>query len=101
MRHCGSWESVYTPFGQVFALTGKDLSKVTHVIGIGGVIANSPHPAHILEGVKSEGEGTPHAKPKRPGYLVDKRYIFASMGLLSQENKELALKLLKREIVSL
>ncbi|HHU97225.1 MAG: methylaspartate mutase accessory protein GlmL [Bacteroidota bacterium] len=101
VRHCGSWESVYTPFGQVFALTGKDLSKVTHVIGIGGVIANSPHPAHILEGVKSEGEGTPHAKPKRPGYLVDKRYIFASMGLLSQENKELALKLLKREIVSL
>ncbi len=101
VRHCGSWESVYTPFGQVFALTGKDLSEVTHVIGIGGVIANSPHPAHILEGVKSEGEGTPHAKPKRPGYLVDKRYIFASMGLLSQENKELALKLLKREIVSL
>lgn len=100
-RHCGSWESVYTPFGQVFALTGKDLSEVAHVIGIGGVIANSPHPAHILEGVKSEGEKSPHAKPKQPGYLVDKRYIFASMGLLSQKDKELALKLLKREIVSL
>lgn len=100
-RHCGSWESVYTPFGQVFALTGKDLSEVTHVIGIGGVIANSPHPAHILEGAKSEGEGSSHAKPKQPGYLVDKRYIFASMGLLSQEDKELSLKLLKREIVSL
>ncbi len=100
-RHCGSWESVYTPFGQVFALTGKYLSEVTHVIGIGGVIANSPHPADILKGAKSEGEGSPHAKPKQPGYLVDKRYIFASMGLLSQENKELALKLLKREIVSL
>ncbi len=100
-RHCGSWKSVYTPFGQVFALTGKDLSEVAHVIGIGGVIANSPHPLYILEGAKSEGEGNPHAKPKQPGYLVDKRYIFASMGLLSKEDKELALNLLKREIVSL
>ncbi|MGI6574036.1 MAG: methylaspartate mutase accessory protein GlmL [Fermentimonas sp.] len=100
-RHCGSWESVYTPFGQVFALTGKDLSEVTHVIGIGGVVANSPHPAYILKGAKSEGEGSSYAKPKKPGYLVDRRYIFASMGLLSQEDGELALKLLKREIISL
>lgn len=100
-RHCGSWESMYTPFGQVFALTGKDLSEVKNVIGIGGAIVNSPHPSFILEGVKSEGQGSVYAKPKRPRYLVDSRYIFASMGLLSQEDKELALKMLKREITSL
>ena len=98
-RHCGSWESVYTPFGQVFVLTGKDLSEVSNVIGIGGVVVNSSNPAFILEGVMSEGEGSTWAKPKTPRYLVDKRYIFASMGLLSQVNKELALTLLKKEII--
>ena len=98
-RHSGSWESVYTPFGQVFVLTGKDLSEVSNVIGIGGVVVNSSNPAFILEGVKSEGEGSIWAKPKTPRYLVDKRYIFASMGLLSQVNKELALTLLKKEII--
>lgn len=100
-RHCGSWESMYTPLGQVFALTGKDLSEVENVIGIGGAIVNSPHPSFILEGVKSEGQGSMYAKPKKPRYLVDRRYIFASMGLLSQEDKELALTLLKKEIISI
>ncbi|MEA4978769.1 MAG: glutamate mutase L [Petrimonas sp.] len=38
------------------------------------------------------------AKPKDPDYLIDKRYIFASMGLLSSAYPDLALTLLKQEI---
>ena len=98
-RHCGTWETVYTPLGQVFALTGKDLSDVPLVIGIGGVIVNSNRPEHILEGVKVENNAHEFAKPKNPRFKVDKRYIFGAMGLLAEVNEELALKLLKKEIL--
>ncbi len=97
-RHCGQWESVYTPFGQTFTLTGKDLSDISNVIGLGGVITNSSHGPFILDGVKAESGPRKYAKPKNPRYLVDRRYIFASMGLLAQVDEELALTLLKKEI---
>lgn len=98
-RHCGTWETVYTPLGQVFALTGKDLSDVPLVIGIGGVIVNSNRPEHILEGVKVENNAHEFAKPKSPRFRVDKRYIFGAMGLLAEVDEELALKLLKKEFL--
>lgn len=98
-RHCGTWETVYTPFGQVFALTGKDLSEVSSVIGIGGVVVNSTNPAGILKGVTAENNEHQYAKPKSPRYMVDKRYIFAAMGLLAKTDKELALKLLKKGLL--
>ena len=40
-RHSGVYQSVYTPFGQMFTLEGKDLTAVPYVIGIGGAIINS------------------------------------------------------------
>ena len=51
-RHVGVYQPVYTPFGQVFSLTGKDLSAVPFVIGIGGAIINAENPKYILEGAK-------------------------------------------------
>lgn len=97
-RHCGAWETVYTPMGQAFALTGKDLSEVPTVIGIGGVIAHSRHPEAILRGAQAEINSPEFAKPKNPSYRVDRRYIFAAMGLLSEVDPELALTLLKNEL---
>ena len=41
---------------------------------------------------------TMFAKPKHPRYMLDKKYIFASMGLLSAVEPKLALKILKEEI---
>ncbi|MDY6121587.1 MAG: methylaspartate mutase accessory protein GlmL [Porphyromonas sp.] len=98
-RHSGEIESVYTPMGQVFTLTGKDLSNVPYVIGIGGVLINSPRPAYILSGAKFDANRMKHTKPKNPSYLLDRRYIFASMGLLSSLDPELALEIMKKEIV--
>ncbi|HHV86809.1 MAG TPA: DNA mismatch repair protein MutL [Petrimonas sp.] len=97
-RHAGTYQPVYTPFGQVFTLTGKDLSAVPFVIGIGGVIINARQPRYILEGAKLQPDDFMFAKPKDPDYLIDKRYIFASMGLLSSAYPDLALTLLKQEI---
>lgn len=99
-RHCGSYQSVYTPFGQMFTLTGKDLSAVPFVIGIGGAIINSHRPHYILEGVKPLVNDFEYAKPENPHFLIDKKYIFASMGLISSVDADLAITLLKQEIIN-
>ncbi|MGI6046597.1 MAG: methylaspartate mutase accessory protein GlmL [Petrimonas sp.] len=97
-RHAGVYQPAYTPFGQVFSLTGKDLSAVPFVIGIGGAIINAENPQYILEGAKLQSGDFMYAKPKNPDYLIDKKYIFASMGLLSSAYPDLALELMKNEI---
>lgn len=100
-RHTGTYHQVYTPFGPMFTLTGKDLSPVPFVIGIGGAIINAHQPQYILEGVKSNGDEYIYAKPKNPSFLIDKKYIFAAMGLLSSVDPELALILMKQEMIRL
>lgn len=98
-RHCGYFEEAYTPMGQIFTLTGKDLTQVPFVVGIGGSIINSSNPENILRGAEcTNATNTMYAKPKHPGYMLDKKYIFASMGLLSTMEPKLALKILKEEI---
>lgn len=97
-RHSGVVESVYTPLGQMFALTGKDLSEVPAVIGIGGAIINSQNPTSILEGARYNTQRYMYAKPRNPRYMVDAKYIFASMGLLSNANQSLALRIIKKEL---
>lgn len=98
-RHCGEYQLVYMPMGEVYTLTGKDLTQVPYVVGIGGAIINGNHPEKMLEGAKlSKGDNPMIAKPKKPEYLLDKKYIFASMGLFSRVNPDMALSILKKEI---
>ncbi len=101
-RHCGEYQSVFTPHGQLFTLVGKDLSRVPYVVGIGGAIINNAHPSAILEGAKNIGVGEVlSTKPNSPKYLLDKKYIFASMGLLSAIDPDMALKIMKKEITKI
>lgn len=97
-RHCGYMESTYSPMGEIFTLVGKDLTEVPSVVGIGGAIINSRYPASILEGAKYNIKKFNYMKPKSPKYLIDQKYIFASMGLISAVDPELALDILKKEI---
>ncbi len=97
-RHCGFLESAYTPMGELFSITGKDLSAIPYVIGIGGAIINNARPAGILEGAVFNPRKFQSMKPREPRYMLDSRYIFASMGLLSAVDPELALALMKKEI---
>lgn len=97
-RHCGYMESTYSPMGEIFTLEGKDLTEVPSVVGIGGAIINSRYPASILEGAKYSIKKFNYMKPKSPRYLIDQKYIFASMGLISTVDPELALDILKKEI---
>lgn len=97
-RHSGVYQEAYTPWGQIFTLTGKDLSDISSVIGIGGVIINSENAKYMLEGAASNTSNVMFAKPKSPNYMLDKKYIFASMGMLSAIDPDLALEIMKKEI---
>lgn len=97
-RHCGIMTTEYTPMGQIYVLTGKDLNDIPYVIGIGGAIINSANPELILQGVEADNKNPMCRKPKKPNYLIDKEYIFASMGLLSGIAPKIALEIMKKEI---
>lgn len=100
-RHCGRIADVYTPLGLMHTQEGKDLMDVPTVIGIGGVIRNSNHPDKILQGSLYDLNNTQCTKPTKPSFYLDKKYIFASMGLLSTINPELAFELLNRETIKI
>ncbi len=98
-RHTGRVETAFTPFGQMYIVTGKDLTEVELVIGIGGVLVNAVNPNNILDGAIADKQNLLSLKPKQPRYLIDKKYIFASMGLLCAVDRELALAIMKKEII--
>lgn len=98
-RHVGELETVYTLHGPAFVQKGKDLTAAKLVVGTGGVIVNHQQPAGILKGVIYD-ESTPQMlKPESPEFWIDEKYIMASMGLLSEEYPDVALRIMKKYIV--
>ena len=100
-RHCGVLEHIYTPMGEMYTLTGKDLSAIPRVIGIGGAIKNSAHPVEILRHAVFTMKKAGRMFPKAPAFLLDKRYIFSAMGLVGTVDPELALAIMKQNIQAL
>ena len=98
-RHAGNVEAVYSPMGVMYSQTGKDLLEVKYMIGTGGVLVHSAHPEEILKaGTFNEAEIS-SLKPVKPEYLIDKTYILSAMGLLAEEDKDLAVRIMKKYIM--
>lgn len=98
-RHAGTLESFYTCSGMMFMQTGKDLSNVTKVIGTGGPMIGKDYAAEVLSGAKFDMAMPESLRPKNPEYYIDKQYVFAAMGLLSELYPETALKILKEDTI--
>ncbi len=98
-RHTGHLETVFTLNGPAFVQTGKDLTAVKIVVGTGGVIINHHQPAGILKGAAYDTSTPQMLKPELPEFWIDERYIMASMGLLSEEYPDVALRMMKKYIV--
>ena len=97
-RHCGRIEEVFTPMGVVYNQIGKDLTEIKYVIGTGGVVINSKKQTKILARTTNILHNKAELRPSRPNLMVDQSYIMASMGLLSQKEPLIALKILKKYI---
>ena len=100
-RHVGRIEEVFTPMGLIYNQVGKDLSDVEYVIGTGGVVIHSKNPTTILAKTTNILNNHQELRPRHPHFLIDHSYIMAAMGLLSQKEPMLALKIMKKHILSI
>ena len=94
-RHAGSMERVYTPAGATDVLSGKDLRGMNTVIGVGGVMVNSPDPKGILT-MDSKG-----LLPEKPRLMLDSKYIMAAAGLLAGSEPRVARRMLAESLAAL
>ena len=98
-RHAGTIERVFTPMGEAFSQAGKDLTKVRRVVVTGGAIIHTKRTreisAHSLQNPNQPGS----LRPIDAKFFVDRSYILASMGLLGQHYPDIALRIMKKELI--
>lgn len=99
IRHAGTIEETYTPTGPVFIQEGKDLRGVRTVIFIGGALIHAAEPRKIAAFAAFAKEFPKSLRPLEFELYVDKKYILSAMGLLSETDPELALHIMKKEII--
>lgn len=97
-RHAGRLEEVYTPAGLFWYQYGKDLSRVKHVVGTGGVLAKSPYAREIMEAAAASPRRPSELRPVSPEYLSDADYVMAAAGLLSAFDPLSALRIMKKHL---
>lgn len=97
-RHAGTLELVYTPMGQTFLQCGKDLSDVRRIVVTGGALIHTKRTDAIAaHALYSEAQPS-SLKPKEAKILIDRSYILAAMGLLSEHYPQAALRIMKKEL---
>ncbi len=99
-RHAGKLRHLYTPQGRRTIAEGKDLSAIQWLVGTGGALTRLPHRESILRTIADCNKSKMQLLPS-PGVLkllYDHDYIMASVGVLSKEDPESALRLLKESI---
>lgn len=98
-RHVGKLEEYYTPMGVSYMQTGKDLTKVGNIVVTGGAIIHTERTAEIASHALFSPLTPMSLKPKQADILVDRKYILASMGLLSTVYPDIALRIMKKELI--
>jgi len=87
MRHAGSIEEVFTAKGRVWAQTGKDLRRVSRIVGTGGYLAAMAREGAavaIHDRAVLPTEKTP-LLPEKFIYLTDNDYILPLLGNLAEK----------------
>ena len=97
-RHAGTIEETYTMMGLTYVQAGKNLTRIQNIVVTGGSLIHTRE----TEAIASYGLYDPadpgSLRPKAAKIWVDRRYILAAMGLLSQTNPRAALQIMKKEL---
>lgn len=99
-RHAGHIEEAYTALGRTFLQTGKDLGKVERFILTGGSLIHTDRARQIAAHALANPLEPMSLRPQRAEVLVDRRYILSAMGLLSLHEPDIALRIIKKELIS-
>lgn len=97
-RHAGSVEETYSMIGTTYVQTGKNLMNVQKIVITGGSLIHTANTDKIASFALFDEKEPSSLKPKKASVLVDRKYIIAAMGLLSEHYPEVALKIMKKEL---
>ncbi len=97
-RHVGKIEEAYTMLGVTYVQSGKDMTRCRQIVVTGGSLIHTRETARIAAHALFDPQNPSSLKPQRARILVDRKYILAGMGLLSEYYPEIALRIMKREL---
>lgn len=97
-RHAGGYRDLFAGGGKKTYAEGKDLTDVKYIIGTGGALTRLPNRLELLKRVALCNNGLKLLPAPEVEILIDNDYIMASLGVLSKENEEAALYLLKKSL---
>lgn len=97
-RHAGSMEETYTLMGLTYVQAGKDLRDVRQVIVTGGCLIHTARTGEIARHALYSPAAPASLRPLKATIRVDRRYILAAMGLLSEHHPQIALRIMKKEL---
>ncbi len=97
-RHAGKLRHLYGPGGKKTIAEGKDLTPVKYIIGTGGALTRLDARVDILKEIAASNKGTELLPNEEAEVLIDNDYILASLGVMSKEYPEQALKLIKNSL---
>ena len=92
-------EETYTALGLTYLQTGKDLSRVERVVLTGGPLIRTERAREIAAHTLWSAADPLSLRPRRAEVLVDRSYILAAMGLLSEHEPQTALRIMKKELI--
>jgi len=97
-RHAGTMEETYTMMGLTFVQAGKNLTRIDNIVVTGGSLIHTKNTEEIASHGLFSPEDPGSLRPKEARIWIDRRYILAAMGLLSQTNPVAALQIMKKEL---
>jgi uncharacterized protein (TIGR01319 family) len=97
-RHVGTLRELYLPTGHCFTQEGKDLTRIGHLIGTGGIFSHTTRTREILATALFDPANPFLLKPRAPRLWVDRRYILWAMGLLAEVSPQAALHLMREHL---
>jgi uncharacterized protein (TIGR01319 family) len=99
-RHVGRKERIVTREGEAWMHYGKDLTEIRTLIGTGGIFVYNPHPSRVLSPLNRGDRHYQVLRPKNPTAFVDASYLLYAVGLLSQSEPDVALRMFQKYITS-
>ena len=100
-RHAGFMEETYTLMGLTYVQSGKDLRAVKQVVVTGGCLIHTARTKGIAAHALASSAAPMSLRPLKAQIRVDRRYILAAMGLLSEVYPQTALHIMKKELEDL
>ena len=97
-RHAGTMEETYTLLGLTYVQSGKDLRKVKQIVVTGGSLIRTRRTGDIAAHALASPLTPMSLRPLKADVRVDRKYILAAMGLLSEYYPQIALRIMKKEL---